>query len=125
MVCRLLQEAAIERMHFFFIAGYVFDLSNEIKFKPAALLKAVSGSPLSLDVSANFMFVEKFRAGLAWRWGDSIAALLGFQASEALYLGYAYDVTTSSYNVANSGTHEIMLRYEIYKKQKLKSPRFF
>jgi len=118
-------EIAVERMHMFLIAGLVFDLSPDIKFKPAALLKVVSGSPVSLDISANFMFVEKFRAGLAWRWGDSIAGLLGFQASESLYLGYAYDLTTSNYNVANSGTHEIMLRYEVFKQDRMKSPRFF
>ncbi len=121
----LIGETAVERLHFFLIAGYVFDLSENVKFKPAALLKAVSGAPLSLDVSANFMFNEKFRLGAAWRWGDSIAALLGFQASESLYIGYAYDLTTSNYNVANSGTHEVLLRYEIFRQEKMKSPRFF
>lgn len=118
-------EVAVERMHFFLIAGYVFDLNEDIKFKPAALLKGVSGAPISLDVSANFLFNERFRAGLAWRWGDSIAALLGFQASDALHIGYAYDLTTSNYNVANSGTHEVMLRYEIFREARMKSPRFF
>jgi len=118
-------ETAVERMHFFFIAGLVLDLSQDIKFKPAALVKAVQGAPLSVDVSANFMFVDKFRAGLAWRWGDAVSALLGFQATEALYIGYAYDLTTSNYNVANNGTHEVMLRYEIFRQEKMKSPRFF
>ena len=118
-------EAAIERLHFFLIAGYVFNVSEGVKFKPAALLKAVSGAPLSLDLSANVMFEEKFTLGLAWRWGDSIAALLGLQASDALYFGYAYDLTTSSYNIANSGTHEVMLRYEIFRQERMKSPRFF
>jgi len=118
-------ETAVERMHFFLIAGLVIDLSDDIKFKPAALAKAVAGSPLSIDLSANFLFVEKFRAGLAWRWGDSVAALLGFQATRALQIGYAYDLTTSNYNVANTGTHELMLRYEIFRSQKMKSPRFF
>ena len=118
-------ELAVERMHFFLIGGVVFDLSDDIKFKPAALFKGVAGAPLSLDVSANFMFVNKFTAGVAWRWGDSIAGLLGFQASPSLYLGYAYDLTTSNYNVANNGTHEIMLRYEVFRNDKLKSPRFF
>ena len=121
----IIGETAVERLHFFLIAGYVFDLNESIKFKPAALLKAVSGAPLSLDVSANFMFNEKFRLGAAWRWGDSIAALLGLQASESLYIGYAYDLTTSNYNVANSGTHEVLLRYEIFRQEKMKSPRFF
>lgn len=116
---------SVERLHFFLIAGVVFDLSDDIKFKPAALFKGVQGAPLSLDVSANFLFNEKFTAGLSWRWDDSISALLGFQASESLNIGYAYDLTTSNYRNYNSGTHEIMLRYEIFKNGPLKSPRFF
>lgn len=116
---------AVERMHFFLITGYVFDLNESIKFKPAALVKAVSGAPVSLDISANFLFNEKFRAGVAWRWDDSISALLGFQATESLLIGYAYDLTTSNYNVVNTGTHEVMLRYEIFNELKYRSPRFF
>ncbi|MCG8788941.1 PorP/SprF family type IX secretion system membrane protein, partial [Tenacibaculum finnmarkense] len=116
---------ATERQHLFFIAGYVFNLSDNIKFKPAALAKAVKGAPLSVDVSANFMFNEKFIAGLAWRWDDSVSALLGFQASEKLYIGFAYDLTTSNYSNYNSGTYEVMLRYEMLKEHALKSPRFF
>ena len=118
-------SVAVERMHYFFIAGYVFDLSESIKFKPALLTKIVSGAPLSLDVSANFLFNEKFRAGVAWRWDDSISALLGFQVSRSLQIGYAYDLTTSNYSNYNSGTHEILLRYELFRPQTVKSPRFF
>ena len=116
---------ATERMHYFLIAGYVFDLSENIKFKPAVLSKIVSGAPLSLDVSANFLFNEKFRVGAAWRWGDSVSALLGFQISRSLQMSYAYDLTTSNYSNYNSGTHEVMLRYEIFKTQRMKSSRFF
>ena len=32
---------ATERMNFYFITGYVFDLNPNLKFKPAALIKAV------------------------------------------------------------------------------------
>ena len=116
---------AEERMHFFFITGYVFDLNEDIKFKPAALAKVVNGAPLSIDVSANFLFNEKFTAGLAWRWDDSLSALLGFQANRNLYVGFAYDLTTSNYSNYNSGTYELMLRYEVFKEQVMKSPRFF
>ncbi|WP_231970261.1 PorP/SprF family type IX secretion system membrane protein [Tenacibaculum jejuense] len=118
-------ETAVERLHYFLIAGYVFDLNENIKFKPAALAKLVFGAPLSIDVSANFLFYEKFRAGAAWRWDDSVSFLAGFQASESLHIGYAFDLTTSNYNVANSGTHEVLLRYEIFKQARMKSPRFF
>lgn len=120
-----LQTTAVERMHFYFIGGYVFDVTENIRLKPAILLKAVSGAPLSLDVSVTAMFNQKFRAGLAWRWDDSISALLGFQVSKSFLIGYAYDLTTSNYNVTNSGTHEIMIRYDIFKDLTYRSPRFF
>lgn len=118
-------DIAEERLHFFLIAGYVFNLRENIKFKPAALVKAVNGAPLSIDVSGNFLFNEKFTAGLAWRWDDSLSALLGFQAKRSLYIGFAYDLTTSNYSNYNSGTYELMLRYEIFKQETMKSPRFF
>lgn len=120
-----LGQTAIERMHFFLIAGYVFDINEDIKFKPAALLKGVSGAPLSLDVSANLLFNEAFRVGLSWRWGDAISGLLGFQVNDSLLIGYSYDLTTSNYNIVNSGTHEIMFRYELLREIKYRSPRFF
>lgn len=118
-------DVAKERLHLFLIGGYVFNLNENIKFKPAALVKAVNGAPLSIDVSANFLFNEKFTTGLAWRWDDSISALLGFQASKNLYIGFAYDLTSSNYSNYNSGTYELMLRYEIFREQAMKSPRFF
>ena len=120
-----LESTAVERLHYFLIAGYVFNLSENIKFKPAAIAKIVSGTPLSVDLSANFLFNERFALGLAYRWGDSVSALLGFQISETLNIGYAYDLTTSNYRNYNSGTHEVMLTFDILKAPKLKSPRFF
>lgn len=118
-------ETAVERLHYFLIAGYVFHINESVKFKPAALAKLVFGAPLSIDLSANFLINDKFRVGAAWRWDDAISALLGFQVSDSLHIGYAYDLTTSNYNVANTGTHEVLLRYEIFKQARMKSPRFF
>ncbi|TCI93175.1 PorP/SprF family type IX secretion system membrane protein [Tenacibaculum sp. M341] len=118
-------DVAQERLHFFGIFGYVFDLSETIKFKPAALVKLVNGAPASMDISANFLIEEKFSIGVAWRWDDSISALLGIQATKNLNIGLAYDVTTSNYSNYNSGTYEIMLRWDIFRQYILKSPRFF
>ncbi|TDW52014.1 type IX secretion system PorP/SprF family membrane protein [Flavobacterium sp. 270] len=115
-----------ERMHYFLMGGYVFDLSPNLKFKPAFLVKAVSGAPLSADVSANFMIAEKFVIGGAYRTDDSVSILAGFQISKSFYIGYAFDYTVSELNKYNDGSHEIILRYQFIKSQdKIKSPRFF
>ncbi|QEE50672.1 type IX secretion system membrane protein PorP/SprF [Flavobacterium alkalisoli] len=117
---------ADERMHFYLIGGLVFDLSANTKFKPAFLLKYVSGAPVVADLSANFMFYDKFRIGASYRTGDSVSGLVGFQLTQSILIGYAYDYTTTELQQFTSGSHEIMLRFELKSKEEgLKSPRFF
>ncbi|SHM17264.1 PorP/SprF family type IX secretion system membrane protein [Flavobacterium xinjiangense] len=121
-------EVAIfkEKINYYLIAGYVFDLNNDIKFKPAVLTKIVAGAPLQVDVSANFMFIDKFVVGAAYRWSAALSAMVGFQVSEGLYIGYGYDHETTNLNHYNSGSHEIFLRYELFKNDnKIITPRFF
>lgn len=117
---------ATERLHYFLIAGKVFDLSPTVKFKPAFLGKFVVGAPIIADISANFMFNDALRLGLAYRWDDSVSGLIGLQLGPKIMVGYAYDATTTRLRNFNSGTHEIMLRFELRSREKqLKSPRFF
>jgi type IX secretion system PorP/SprF family membrane protein len=115
-----------ERMNLYFIGGYVFDLSANLKFKPAFLTKVVEGAPLQLDVSGNFLFNERFVLGAAWRWDAAVSALAGFQITDGLFIGYGYDLETTKLANYNSGSHEVFLRFELFKKQeKIVSPRFF
>ncbi|MDG2432479.1 type IX secretion system membrane protein PorP/SprF [Flavobacterium sp.] len=121
-------EVAIfkERINYYLIAGYVFDLDYNLKFKPALLTKLVNGAPLQVDVSGNFMFNDKFTVGVAYRWSAAVSATVGFQASDGLYIGYGYDLETTRLARYNSGSHEIFLRYEIFKRNnKINTPRFF
>lgn len=117
---------ASEKMHYFLGAGYVFELSESLKFKPSTMFKAVSGSPLSIDVSANFLFNERLELGLNYRLDDSLGALVNFGVTPDLRIGYAYDYTTTNLGNFNSGTHEMFLLWDIdFSKKNLKSPRFF
>nr|WP_294928226.1 type IX secretion system membrane protein PorP/SprF [uncultured Flavobacterium sp.] len=122
------EEVAIfkEKLNYYFIAGYVFDINPEIQFKPALLTKLIEGAPLQVDFSGNFMFNEKFVLGLGYRWNASISAMAGFQVSEGLYVGYAYDHETTRLQKYNSGSHEIFLRFELFNSySRITSPRFF
>jgi type IX secretion system PorP/SprF family membrane protein len=117
---------AKDAMHYYFIGGYVFDVSETTKFKPAFLIKAVKGAPLQADVTANFMFYDKLVLGGAWRWNAAASALAGFQIDANWFIGYTYDSDTTKLANYNSGSHEIFLRYEFKGKQdKIVSPRFF
>ena len=115
-----------ERMNFYFIGGYVFDVSQSIKFKPAFLTKMVAGAPLQVDASANFLFFDKFMLGGAYRWDAAVSALAGFQVTDGLFIGYSYDMETTQLRRYNSGSHEVFLRFELFNKvSKMVSPRFF
>jgi type IX secretion system PorP/SprF family membrane protein len=121
-------EVAIfkEKINYYLIAGYVFDLNQDIKFKPAVLTKLVEGSPLQVDLSANFMFNDKFVVGVAYRWSAAMSAMVGFQITDGLYLGYGYDKETTDLKKYNSGSHEIFLRFELFNDySRITSPRFF
>jgi type IX secretion system PorP/SprF family membrane protein len=121
-------EVAIfkEKINYYLIAGYVFDLSSSVKFKPAILTKMVEGAPLQVDMSGNFMFNDKFVVGVAYRWSAALSAMVGFQVSDGLYIGYGYDRETTNLENYNSGSHELFLRYEIFKNNnKITTPRFF
>lgn len=115
-----------EKINYYLIAGYILDLNSAIKFKPALLTKMVKGAPLQVDVSGNFMFNNKFVLGVAYRWSAAVTAMAGFQISDAMYIGYGYDLETTQLNNYNSGSHEIFLRYELFKKNdKITTQRFF
>lgn len=118
----------VEKMHAYVIGGYVFDLSYNMKFKPAALAKIVSGAPLQLDLSANFLYNDKFTFGAAYRWDAAVSGMAGFQVTPGLMVGYGYDFDTRRLGNFNSGSHEVFLRFELFKSSNgvgIVSPRFF
>ncbi|MCW3789804.1 PorP/SprF family type IX secretion system membrane protein, partial [Plebeiibacterium sediminum] len=44
------------RRHYFVMAGYVFDLSSDLKFKPSFINKVVEGAPPSTDITGQFLY---------------------------------------------------------------------
>ncbi|WP_125721391.1 PorP/SprF family type IX secretion system membrane protein [Flavobacterium ustbae] len=116
-----------EEIHTFLTAGYVFQLNDKLKLKPAFLSKFVKGAPITLDVTANVLYNEKFEFGAAYRIDDSVSALFNINVTPTLRVGYAYDYTLTNFGQFNSGTHEIMLLFDLdlLGKGFDKSPRFF
>lgn len=119
----------VQDIHLFFTGGYVFDINQNLKFKPAFMGRAVKGAPLALDVTANVLINEKLEAGLGYRLGDAVSALVNFRVTSDLRIGYAYDYTTTNLGNFNSGSHEIFILFDVdlfgFKGGYDRSPRFF
>jgi len=119
-----------QQRHLFFIAGLIFNLnkSGSVKLKPTTFIRGTEQAPLQADLTATFLFNDKFSIGPTFRTGDSFGALIGYNITNQFNVGYSYDFsftnTTGNYN---DGSHEVFLRYDfIYNdKKKIRSPRYF
>lgn len=117
-----------EQRHYFLIAGALVNISEKLAFKPTGLIKLTSGAPVQADLTASFIVMKRLLVGAMYRTGDAIGALVGFDITDQLHLGYSYDwsygLKTGTYN---QGSHELMLRYDVLflSKKQIHSPRNF
>ena len=115
-----------ETLHYFITGGYVFDVNPDLKFKPSAMIKSALNAPISLDLSANFMFYDKFEVGGTYRLQDSFGAMVNYAVSPSLRIGYAYDQIVSDLKVTTPSSHEILILFNLnFPKKVSQSPRYF
>ncbi|MDX9748714.1 MAG: type IX secretion system membrane protein PorP/SprF [Paludibacter sp.] len=117
-----------EKRHYFFITGALIPLNDYLEFKPTSLVKMTVGAPVQLDLTASFVFQKRVLLGGMFRSGDAVGALLGFNVTDQLHIGYScdwsYGLRTFRYN---NGSHELVLRYDILSnnRKQIHSPRNF
>ena len=119
--------------HYFITAAYRYKLNRDFDLIPSILTKYTQNTPLSVDITTHIMFQDKLWGGTTYRVGDSFSFQLGTNLkqmsrkfSEQIKIGYAFDLTTSSFRAYNNGTHEIMLIYDFNNSNApmLRTPRF-
>ena len=117
-----------EQRHYFFIAGSMIRLSDNLEFKPTTYIKVTSAAPVEADLTASFVIQKRFLLGAMVRTGDALGALVGFDVTDQFHIGYSFDwsygLQTFRYN---QGTHEIVLRYDFLlpNRKQIHSPRNF
>ena len=115
-----------ETLHYFITGGYVFDINPDLKFKPSTMIKSALNAPVSVDLSANFLFNDKFEVGGTYRLQDSFGAMVNYAVSPSLRVGYAYDHIVSDLNITTPSSHEIMILFNLnFPKKVSQSPRYF
>lgn len=118
-----------EVSHIYFTGGYVFELNEMFKIKPAFMGKTAEGVPFMLDLTTNVLYNDKLELGVGYRIDESFSGLINFRVKPELRIGYAYDHTLSNLGPFSSGSHEVFILYDldIFNKNPghNKSPRFF
>ena len=115
-----------ESEHLFTAAGYVFDLSENFKLKPHALLKYAFDAPVSYDLNANLFMYDLVEFGIGYRLDDSFSTMINFQVTKDLRIGYAYDAINSGLDIVTNSSHEVFINYDFNFSSKVsRSPRYF
>jgi type IX secretion system PorP/SprF family membrane protein len=122
-----LEKSSFYRRHYFFNTGGIITLNESLSLRPSTLIKYVPNAPLQADVNVSLLIKETLWIGASYRTNDAAVALIEYQVNKNFRLGYSFDFTTSALRHYSSGTHEIMLGIDLYKKDavKTKTPRFF
>lgn len=107
-----------KNLHFYVQAGYLFKLAEKSELGLSTLIKQVSGSPLQADLNLQYIYNKKFGIGASYRTSKDLVALVNFRITPMFKLAYSYDFTLSALRKYNSGSHEIMLIFNLVNDKK-------
>ncbi len=115
-----------DRRHYYFSLGGYFSINRMLKLRPSTMMKFTMDAPFALDASLALIVYDKFWFGANYRVLESAGGLFQWQISDQFKLGYAFDISTTKLVRYNFGTHEILLSFDLLRKdKKFISPRFF
>lgn len=112
--------------HYYLVAGYVFTINSMLAFKPSLQVKYAQNTPMSAEVNASFLFLDKFWMGAMYRHKAAIGLNFMYQISDVLRVGYAYDYTTTAMTKLSPSSHEIIVGFDLRgNRNSFKTPRYF
>ncbi|MCK0192542.1 type IX secretion system membrane protein PorP/SprF [Arenibacter sp. F20364] len=104
--------ATVAEPHLYATVGYDLPLGKgNLILKPSALMRQVSGAPISVDINTMLSFNNDFELGASYRTDSAFAGLVNLSLQKRLTLGFAYEVSTRSELASAKNTNELFLRF--------------
>lgn len=103
---------ATDELHVYAGAGYTFNINDDVTLTPSLLSRFVTGAPASVDITATAGLYNIMDIGLSYRIDESVSFLGLFKTAHWVYIGYAYEATTTDVKDYSKGTHEVLLRFK-------------
>jgi type IX secretion system PorP/SprF family membrane protein len=107
-------SVATDSPHIYLSGGYDIPLQGEFStlvLKPSAMLRYVSGAPVSIDLTTMLQIDKTFELGAMYRTDKAYAAMATVVISKRLLFGYAYEMSTQPTLAAARNTNEILLQF--------------
>ncbi|RYE25585.1 MAG: type IX secretion system membrane protein PorP/SprF [Sphingobacteriales bacterium] len=125
----LVNDGGKQIRSYFLSGGYVFNLSDNFKLEPQALLRYAGNSaynlPLNCDINLSAIFYDRLMIGATYRTDKSVEGIINIQATKNISVGYAYDWTVSELQTYAKGSHEITVGFDFVRDvNKYVNPRF-
>lgn len=126
--------SAADAPHFYVMGGLSFQVAEGIALKPQAMVKYVENAPWNIESNLSLMVKERVTLGVSYRAGrtnivgvgESVSMTMMLQLSDRYALGGAYDWILSPIGQFSYGSFEMLMRYDLKKKEvKLSNPRGF
>lgn len=112
----IVEATSREKQHYFFHGAYMIDLSPEISFKPGLTTIMTAGAPVTADFDFSFLFHRQIWFGVMYRISDAVGGYMQFQYKN-MKIGLSYDYSHTRIREFQSGTFEVMLRYDFKTKE--------
>jgi type IX secretion system PorP/SprF family membrane protein len=107
-------SVATDSPHIYLSGGYDIPLQGEFSslvLKPSAMMRYVSGAPVSVDFTTMLQIDKTFELGAMYRTDKAYAAMATVLISNRLLFGFAYEMSTQPTLAAARNTNEILLQF--------------
>jgi len=113
-------------IHYYFHAGYRYELDVKSDINVSTFIKQVSGASLQYDLNVQYEYMQKYGLGISYRSSNELLGIVSYQLMPELKMAYAYEYNLGEIGVYSSGSHEIMLIYKFSppKESIISIPRF-
>ena len=103
--------------HFYLHGGYKFKMDGATTITPNFLLTYLPNAPEEFQIGARVEHNEVFWWGLGYRINQSFLLSAGVHINKKFTIGYAFDIYNTPYSIYEKGSnsHEILLRYNMWK----------
>jgi type IX secretion system PorP/SprF family membrane protein len=107
-------------------SNYLMKVNSIVSIQGALNMAFVRQGRSNAELSLIPIWDEKFGLGLSYRYHESFGIPVQFRISPQFTIHYAYDFPIQQMISSQSGTHELMLNFQISTKPKATlNPRFF
>ncbi|MEP2770579.1 MAG: type IX secretion system membrane protein PorP/SprF [Fulvivirga sp.] len=106
-------ESQLYQRHYYFGAGYFFNLGVDLALKPSILVKGVADAPASIDYNASVVLRDKYTAGLLTRNFQTYGLLLQVNFNHNLRIGYVGEIPTDNSVGSQFTSHEISITLDM------------